>query len=142
MKIYNGEGIILGRLASMAAKDVLLGEEVRIVNCEKVVISGKRENTQAHEKQRRDRKGYPLKSAKFSRLPDRFVRRSVRGMLPWRQNRGREAFKRVLCHIGLPQEFASQEMIVLSKETAQKLPTLKYTTVGEICRALGGKIKP
>lgn len=142
MKIYNGEGIILGRLASLVAKDVLLGEEVRIVNCEKVFISGKKENTQAHEKQRRDRKGYPLKSAKFSRLPDRFVRRSVRGMLPWKEYRGREAFKRVLCFIGLPEEFASQHLISAHKESVKKLPSLKYTTVGEICRALGGKIKP
>lgn len=140
MKIFNGEGVILGRLASVVAKEALLGEEVRIVNCEKIVISGKKENTTALEHRRRLRKGYPLKSAKFSRLPDRFVRRSIRGMLPWKESRGREAYKRVLCYINVPPEFTGKEMIVPSKETVQKLPTLRYSSVGEICRRLGGKI--
>ena len=40
MKIYNAEGIILGRLASVVAKQALLGEDIRIVNSEKAIISG------------------------------------------------------------------------------------------------------
>ena len=77
MKIYNGEGVLLGRLATRVAKDALLGEEVRVVNCDQVIISGKKINTFAREKQRRARKGYPLKSAKLPRLSDRIVRRST-----------------------------------------------------------------
>ena len=90
MRIYNGEGMVLGRMATVIAKESLLGEEVKVVNCEKMIISGKKTNTVAQEKQKRDRKGYPLKSAKFSRLPDRYVRRTIRGMLPWKQARGKE----------------------------------------------------
>jgi large subunit ribosomal protein L13 len=140
MKIYNGEGIVLGRLASAVAKDSLLGEEVVVINCDKIIVSGKKENTFANEKQRRVRKGYPLKSAKFSRLPDRYVRRSIRGMVPWKQTRGKEAYKRIMCHVGVPQEFADKETIKLEKATVKKLPTLKYTTVGEVCRNLGGNV--
>jgi large subunit ribosomal protein L13 len=140
MKVYNGEGIVLGRLATAVAKDALMGEEVRIVNCEKVIISGRKENTFALEKQKRDRKGYPLKSAKFTRLPDRCVRRTVRGMLPWKQSRGREAYKNVMCYIGVPEGLANEKMIVLEKHSMKKLPTLKYTTVGQVCKQLGGKL--
>ncbi len=140
MKIYNGENIILGRLAAAVAKDALLGEEVKVVNCEKVVISGKKEQVFANEKQKRDRKGYPLKSAKFSRLPDRTVRRTIRGMLPWKQARGKEAFKRIMCYIDVPADLIGKEMIILEKGSAQKLPTLKKITVGQICKQLGGKI--
>ncbi len=140
MKIYNGEGVILGRLATVVAKDVLLGEEVRVVNCEKVIISGRKENTFVREKQRRDRKGYPLKSAKHSRLPDRFVRRTIRGMLPWKNARGREAFKRVMCYIGMPAQMNVKDLIIIKNGLVSKLPTLRYTTVGEVCRHLGGKI--
>ena len=111
MKIYDGAGMILGRLAVHVAKDALLGEKVNVVNCEKVVISGKKTKTFANEKQKRKRKGYPLKSAKHTRLPDRFVRRAIRGMLPWKQTRGREAFKKVMCYRGVPEEFAEQEQI-------------------------------
>ena len=140
MKIYDGEGMILGRLATHIAKDALLGEEVKVVNCDKIVISGKRINTVASEKQRRDRKGYPLKSAKFSRLPDRYVRRSIRGMLPWKQTRGKEAFKRIMCFIGVPAGLKGKEMISLERASYKKLPTLKHMTVGEVCKSLGGKI--
>ena len=141
MKIYNGDGMILGRLATLVAKDTLLGEEVKVVNCEKIIVSGKKEKTFANEKQKRARKGYPLKSAKLSRLSDRFVRRTIRGMLPWKQSRGKEAFKRVMCYRGIPEGIAEGDLITLKKAAASKLPTLRYITVGEICKNLGGKLE-
>ncbi len=113
MKIYNGNEMLLGRLASRVAKDALLGEEVIVVNCEKIIISGKKVKTLTDEKERRKRKGYPLKSAKHTRLSDRFVRRAIRGMLPWKSTRGREAFKRIMCHVGVPTEFADKELITI-----------------------------
>ncbi|MFH1275930.1 MAG: 50S ribosomal protein L13 [Candidatus Woesearchaeota archaeon] len=139
MKIYNGEGLILGRLAGVVAKQVLLGETVKVVNCEKIVISGKKVNTFAREKQRRDRKGYPLKSAKYTRLPDRVVRRTIRGMLPWRFARGKEAFRRILCYKGVPAEYANEKMLVVETASVKKLPNLNYVTIGEVCKQLGGK---
>ncbi|MBI2668256.1 50S ribosomal protein L13 [Candidatus Woesearchaeota archaeon] len=140
MKIYDGAGMILGRLASAAAKDALLGEDVNIVNCEKVVISGTKVQTFARQTQRFNRGGYPLKSQDLSRLPDRFVRRIVRGMLPWKVNRGKEAWRRVMCYIGVPPGLQDAEKIRLEKASVQKLPSLNYVTVGEICKHLGGKI--
>ena len=140
MKIYNGEGMILGRMAAVIAKASLLGEEVNVVNCEKMVVSGRKTNTVAQEKQKRDRKGYPLKSAKFSKLPDRYVRRTIRGMVPWKQARGKEAYKRVMCYIGIPAGLADKEMITIKEASMKKLPTLKYITVGEVCKRLGGKL--
>lgn len=141
MKIYNGEGIILGRLAAVAAKAALLGEEVRVVNCSKIIVSGKKENTFAMAKARRDRKGYPLKSAKHSRLPERYVRRAIRGMLPWKFSRGKEAFKRVMCYRYIPVEFAGKESTVIKNSSAEKLPTLRYVAIQDICKAIGWKEK-
>tara|TARA_Y100000310_G_C20248371_1_gene607908 strand:- start:52 stop:474 length:423 start_codon:yes stop_codon:yes gene_type:complete len=140
MKLYNGEGMILGRLATQAAKAALLGEEVNVVNCEKIIISGSKEKVFANEKQKRERKGYPLKSAKFSRLPDRFVRRAIRGMLPWKQARGREAFRRIMCYRNIPEGFAGKDLITVKEASVKKLPTLKYITIGEVCKNLGGKV--
>lgn len=138
MKVINGEGLVLGRVCTEAAKAVLSGEEVKIVNCEKIIISGEKQGVFAHEKQKRDRKGYPLKSAKFSKLPDRFVRRTVRGMLPWKTARGKEAYRKVMCYPAVPEEFKEQ-MKAVEKANADKLPTLKYTTVGAVCNWLRGK---
>jgi large subunit ribosomal protein L13 len=139
MRIYNGENMILGRLAPRAAKDALLGKTVRVVNCENIVVSGKKEKTFADMKQRRERKGYPTKSAKHIRLADRFVKRAIRGMLPWKQTRGREAFNRIRCYTGVPEELEGKELIVLEDASVKKLPNLKYTTVGQIVKQLGGK---
>jgi len=139
MKIYNGEGMILGRLAAIAAKEALLGEEVKVVNCEKVIISGKKVNTFDREQIRHDRKGYPLKSAKRPKLSDRYVRRAIRGMLPWKLSRGREAYKKIMCYTGIPEEYKGKELITISQASAKKLPTLKYTTVEEVIKHLLGK---
>ena len=139
MKVYNGEGMILGRLAAKVAKEALLGEEVKVVNCEKVVISGDKDNTFAREKRRRDRKGYPLKSAKHSRLPERFVRRTVRGMLPWKLARGKEAFKRIKCYPGNPTNVNG---VTIEKAKYTKLNKAGYMTVDELCKSLKNKGKP
>ncbi len=131
--------MVLGRLAGYVAKDALLGEEVQVINCEKVIISGKRVGIIAHERERRDRKGYPLTSAKLPRLSDRFVRRTIRGMLPWKQSRGRVAFARVMCHIGVPAEFVGKATVPLQlKKTKARLPYLYYVTVEDVCKGLGG----
>ncbi len=141
MKIINGEGLLLGRLAGEVAKGALRGEEYAIVNCEKIVISGKPELVVAREAQRRLRKGYPPKSQKLSRRPDFFVRRTIRGMLPRKKGRGIEALKRIRCYTSLPQELASKTLQTIAPAHSQKLPTRKKITVGDVCRALGGNIR-
>ena len=115
MKVYNAENMIMGRLAAEVAKQILLGEECRILNCEKAIISGRKAVVFAREKQRRERKGYPLRSLKLPRLPQIVVRKCIRGMLPWRTTRGREAYKLVHCFKGVPAEFQNQQLIVFKK---------------------------
>ncbi len=139
MKIYNGEGMILGRLAAEVAKQVLQGEDVVVINCEKTFISGKKAVVIGQEKAKRLRKGYPLKAAKFSRLPDRAARRTIRGMLPWRTARGQEAFRHVMCHVGVPAEYQGKASISIPTASYKKLPNLNYITLGEVCKSLGGK---
>ena len=140
MKVYNGDKLLLGRLATAVAKDALMGEEVRVVNCENIYWSGNKILVLAHEKQKIDRRGHPDVSAKHSRLPERLVRRSIRGMLPWITPRGRVAFKRIMCYRGIPEELKNEKLITLESASVSKLPTLKYVTVGEICKRLGAKL--
>ena len=139
MKIYNGDGVLLGRLGSIVAKQALLGEESVVINCEKILISGSKFVTFKREKDRRQKFTYPLKSPKMPRIPDRFVRRSIRGMLPHKQERGQLAFKRIMCYAGVPAEYEGKESITIENAKASKLPTLKKISVGELCKTLGGK---
>ena len=129
---------MLGRLAGAAAKAALLGEEVKVVHCDKIVISGKPELIVEEYRERRRRKGYPPKSQSHSRLPHLMVRRAIRGMLPWKAARGKEAYRRILCYQGLPEEFASFAGITLEKESVKKLPNLQFITIGDLCRQLRG----
>ncbi len=141
MKIYDAANTILGRLGTQVAKDALLGEEVQVINCDKAIVSGKKTDIFKNEKERRARKGYPLKSAKMPRLADRYVRRSIRGMLPWDKTRGREAYKRIMCHVGVPEELAGKDAIVVKDGQVSKLPTLKYITVEQLMKQLGKEVK-
>jgi large subunit ribosomal protein L13 len=139
MKVYNAEGMILGRLASNVAKDALLGEDVVVVNCESAIISGSRRLLFLTQKRRREKRGYPLAGVRIHRSADRFVRRSVRGMLPWTKTRGRDAFKRVMCHIGVPKELEGNDQIIVESASAKKLPNNKYVTISQLMKDLGGK---
>lgn len=135
MILINAENLLLGRFATFAAKQALLGEEVRVVNADKAVISGKKAKTVAEAKQRRNR-GTPAKGPFIPRMADRYVRRTIRGMLPHRQAKGAEAYKRILCYVGVPEEFKDVKPIELKQAHASKLPNLKFTTVGEVIKNL------
>ncbi|NJE42679.1 50S ribosomal protein L13 [Thermococcus sp. GR6] len=141
MRIINAEGLILGRLASKVAKMLLEGEEVVIVNAEKAIITGNREDIFAKYKQRTElrTRTNPRKGPFYPKRSDEIVRRTVRGMLPWKTDRGRKAFKRLKVYVGIPKEFEGKELETISEAHMSKLATPKYVTVGEVAKFLGGK---
>ena len=53
MKVYDGKGLVLGRLAAAVAKDALLGEEIKVINCEKVIVSERKRVVFKENKERR-----------------------------------------------------------------------------------------
>lgn len=136
--IIDAKDAILGRIATHAAKQALLGHTIKIVNSEKAIVSGAKRMTIA-EANRKKSMGVPRKGPFYSKLPDRYVRRAIRGMLPYKQPRGREAYERILCYIGLPTEFEKEELFRVPGADASKLPNLKRLTIAKICEELGGK---
>ena len=138
MKVISGENLILGRMASYLAKELLLGEEIALVNCEKIVISGSRQQILNRQKLKQQR-GHPRYGPFTHRRPDSFVKRAIRGMVPRKKGRGREALKNIKCYIGLPKQFQESKLETIEKANLKKIPNLRYTTVEEICRILGGK---
>jgi len=44
-----------------------------------------------------------------------------------------------MCYSGVPEEYKEAHIIVEDAKVS-KLPTLKYMSVGEVCKGLGGKI--
>jgi large subunit ribosomal protein L13 len=121
MKIIDGQNTILGRLASYAAKEALKGEEVIVVNCEKVIITGSRKNIEKEFKEKRSKYGSSQKGPHPSKLTERIVKRTIRGMLPnYREGRGREAWKRIRCYTGIPKKFESVKMEKVKSDKKSK----------------------
>ncbi|MBI1969900.1 50S ribosomal protein L13 [Candidatus Woesearchaeota archaeon] len=130
---------IAGRLASIAAKKALLGEEITIVHSEEAIITGTWENVLQEWKGSRE-KGSPRKGPFISRMPDRLLRRMIRGMLPFERARGREAFQRVKCYVGVPKELQGRKFEQIKEADASKLSTLRYVKLKDLSRQMGGKI--
>lgn len=130
--IIDATNSLIGRICTHAAKAALQGEEVIIINCEKAVLSGSKSYLKSHY-QRKQQMGVPRKGPFQPRMADRFLRKKVRGMLPYKTARGRDAMARVMCYIGNPHDKAG---IQIPGSSADKLPLPKQMTVGEICAIL------
>lgn len=137
MKVYDASGQILGRIATRIAKDLLKGETVRIINCERAAISGNPKVTEKHYLERRSR-GDPHHGPFFPRTPKGIVRRTIRGMLPFHTPRGREAFRRLRVYVGVPDDLEKKEFIQIKEADVNNL-RCKHITVGNLSLALGSK---
>jgi large subunit ribosomal protein L13 len=107
---------IMGRIATYAAKQALLGKKVDIVNCSKSIISGKKNVLIETYHAKIARGGTAQKGPFIARTPEGIFKRSVRGMLPWSKARGREAFKRVKCYEAIPDNLVSAEKLSFKEE--------------------------
>ncbi len=135
MRIIDAEGATLGRLSTVVAKALLRGEEIVIINSEKAVISGKKRMIKEEYKKRRELGTY-RKGPFFPRMPDRIVKRSIRGMLPYQTPHGRAALKRLKCYIGIPEEFKDREIEVIEEAKQQHVD---FITIEELSRSLGAE---
>jgi large subunit ribosomal protein L13 len=125
-------GLILGRMATYVAKLALMGEKVNIVNCEKAVISGSQSKLDKMHKLRS--MGSPFHGPFYPKKAERIVKRTIKGMLPSKQQRGRDALSRVRCYIGQPDEIDTSNLISFPKASGDKIAaikTIKIKTVSE-----------
>ncbi len=138
MIVIDADGHVMGRLSSNVAQMILRGEEVIIVNADKVLITGGKTSILADYKQRKDR-GKIRKGPFYPRRADLILKRSVKGMIPHDKSKGREAYKRLKVFVGIPTEFKSERMETIEK--AMQVNTSKYITLGEISAFLGSKVR-
>jgi len=137
--VLDAKNQILGRLASFAAKHAINGDMVIVLNAEKAVISGRRSNIVEEAKRRlRTRTlGTQTNAPVHQRRPDLYMRRVVRGMLPWKKAKGRAAFHRVRVFVGVPEEFSGKTSIKVPGADASKLIS-PYVTLEDLATEIGG----
>ncbi len=129
----------MGRLAAIVAKTILQGQRVTIVRCEAINISGsfyrnKRmiyfnftdlfdSNMFANiisfiivkylEFLRKACNIQPARGAFHFRAPGKIFWRTVRGMVPHKTKRGREALKTLKCYEGIPSPYDKMKRVVV-----------------------------
>ena len=136
--VINGDSLILGRLASLTAQRALAGEEIAIVNVEKVIISGSRARVLANYDHKRVR-GSADWGPYFPRRPDHIMKRTIRGMLPYKRPRGVDAMKRIRCYVGVPVQYVGKESEALEEAHMDRLNNPQFVTLGAECTSLGAK---
>jgi large subunit ribosomal protein L13 len=133
--LVNADGLIVGRMCSKVAKRLLNGEEVIILNAEKAVFSGKKKSKVAEAKQFLE-VGAPVRGPFHYRRPDRFLRKTVRGMVPFKQAKGKIAYKRLKVFMGIPREFRDQQMITFEEASSANLKGPHFTLL-EMSKEIG-----
>lgn len=133
--LVDADGLILGRMASKVAKRLLNGEEVIVVNAEKSVLSGKKKSKVAEAKQFLE-VGAPERGPFHYRRPDRIVRKTIQGMLPIKQPKGKTAFKRLKVFMGVPEDFKGQKTDTFAEAQAAKLKGPHFT-LAELAKEVG-----
>ncbi|MEE8181369.1 MAG: 50S ribosomal protein L13 [Nitrosopumilaceae archaeon] len=136
--VVDGTNLIAGRLCSNVAKLLLQGNHVSVVNCEKIMISGKRLSIVGEYKDFLKIASilHPKHGPFHPRRPDTILSRMVRGMLPRKKPSGQAALKRLRAHIGVPNQLKSFDKIQFDNAKIRK-PSAYYTSMAELGRTIG-----
>ena len=139
VEIIDATGLIIGRLSTHVAKSLLNDKEleIAIINSEKAIVSGSRKMVLNRYKDKRAL-NHPRKGPYFPRFPDRILKRTIRGMLPYQQDKGRTALKRVKVYMGIPKEFEGKKAKTV--ESAMNKDLEQYVELAEIAKVLGANL--
>ena len=137
--VVDARDCILGRVASKVAERALDGERIAVVNAERAVITGNEEDIMEVYR-KRDEVGSD-RGPHFPKRPDRMFKRSIRGMLPYKTTRGREAFENVRVYVGNPYETDDGDAPdVLEGTSLDRLSNIKFVSLGEVSEELGANV--
>lgn len=142
MIVIDGRDHLMGRLASVVAKNLLNGSRIVVVRCEEIVISGAIYRAQRKEMQWRHKKHLtnPTRSGPWHvRAPALRFHRVVRGMLPHKLARGAAALANLKVFDGCPAPYdTAKKLVVPDALRALRLaPGHKYCSLGAVQARMG-----
>ena len=144
--VVDARDCIVGRVASQVAQRALNGDSVAVVNAERAVITGSEDDVMSTYRER-DAVGSD-QGPSYPKRPDRIFKRAVRGMVPHKETRGREALERVRVYVGNPyddgaadgEEADAVEPAVLEGTSLDRLSTIKFVSLAEVSENLGANV--
>merc|ERR1712130_961418 len=142
VKIIDGQGHLMGRLAATVAK-CLNGQRCVIVRCEGLLISGNfyRNKLRVLEYLRKRHLTKPSRGPFRGRSPSKMFKHVIRGMLPHKTSRGQTAFNSLKAFEGIPAPYDKcKRMIIPSAFKEIKIkPNRKFASVGRLAAETGWK---
>jgi large subunit ribosomal protein L13 len=132
--VVDARDCIMGRVASQVAQRALDGETVAVVNAERAVITGSEDDVMSVYRQRAEVGSD--RGPNYPKRPDRIFKRAIRGMVPYKETRGREAFENVRVYLDNPYDDAE----VLEDTSLDRLSNIKFISLGEVSENLGANV--
>uniref|UniRef100_A0A2K5RXT7 Large ribosomal subunit protein uL13 n=1 Tax=Cebus imitator TaxID=2715852 RepID=A0A2K5RXT7_CEBIM len=127
-------GHLLGRLAAIVAKQVLLGRKVVVVRCEGINISGNfyRNKLKYLAFLRKWMNTNPSRGPYHFQASSRIFWRTMRGMLPHKSKRGQAALDRLKVFDGIPPPYDKKKRAVFpaALKVVRLKPTRKFAYLG------------
>ncbi|KAL0089994.1 60S ribosomal protein L16, partial [Phycomyces blakesleeanus] len=141
--VIDGKGHLLGRLASIVAKQALNGQKVVIVRCEELNVSGEffRNKLKYHAYLNKRCVVNPRRGPFHFRAPSRILYKAMRGMVPHKTARGAAALDRIKVFEGIPPPYDRMKRMVIpdALRVLRLKPGRKFTTLGRISHEVGWK---
>uniref|UniRef100_A0A0B6ZAX1 Large ribosomal subunit protein uL13 n=1 Tax=Arion vulgaris TaxID=1028688 RepID=A0A0B6ZAX1_9EUPU len=141
--VIDGRGHLLGRLAAVVAKTLLNGQRVVVVRCEGINISGNfyRNKLKFLKYLKKRCNVNPARGPFHFRAPSKQFWRVVRGMLPHKTARGKDALERLKVFEGIPPPYDKKKrMVVPSALKVLRLnPARKFCSLDRLSHEVGWK---
>ncbi|MCI3325521.1 50S ribosomal protein L13, partial [Escherichia coli] len=141
--LIDGRSHLLGRLASIVAKTLLLGQRVVVVRCEGINISGNfyRNKLKYLNYLKKRCNVNPARGPYHFRAPSKVFLRAVRGMIPHKTARGKEALERLKVFEGIPPPYDKKKrMVVPSALKVLRLgQSRKFCSLNRLSHEVGWK---
>ena len=139
--VIDGKGHLLGRLASIVAKQLLNGKKIVVVRTEQIIISGsiKRNKVRYAQFVQKRTNTNPRRGPFHFRSPARIFWRTLRGMLPHKTVRGQLALGRLATYEGIPEPYDKQKRLVVpdALKVLRMRADRNFCLLGELSKEVG-----
>ena len=141
--VIDGRGHLLGRLASVVAKELLSGQSVAVVRCDGLNVSGslRRNKLILADFKNKTTRSNPRRGPFHLSAPCMIFWRTVRGMLPRKTARGQAALNRLKTFDGIPSDYEKIKRVVVpgALRVLRLKPIRKFVILGELAQHAGWK---
>jgi len=139
--IIDARGHLLGRLASVVAKQLLEGQRIVVVRCEEINVSGLHIRNKYKFLRYLDkrRSTNPSRGPYHQRAPSKIFWKTVRGMLPHKMPRGALALSHFKVFEGVPPPYDRMKRVVVpaALRVLRLKPMRRYTHLGKLASEVG-----